>query len=345
MAWLWAVQEYSYKKIGINFNSMAPSITIGLLTYNYASFIGEAIESVLAQSRQDWELIICDDASTDETAQIVAPYLTDPRIRYVQHENNLGQGGNWGFALEQGTAPVVAVLHADDRWLPETLATVLPRFEADNELDLVYGNWWCFWDDAKELEVGKQEKEHTFSGHEEFRYQVQRNTCLASAAFQTRRVAQSAGVPRTDLKMAVDQEYFLRVAFHAHRTQAIINKLTLYRIHSRSTTAECTVNGRAEQEQKQLEAFCTPYAGKYPQLKGSLRDLRRGCAAQVFSAGVTAALRGKMTEGRRLMLDGLLCDPTISLRLIRLLDFILCYLGPTGILLLRRLHHRRVSKL
>lgn len=324
--------------------SLSPAITIGILTHNYGRYIREAIDSVLTQTRTDWELIICDDASTDDTSEIVKPYLDDPRIRYHRHEKNLGQGGNWGFALEQGTAPIVAVLHADDQYLPETLATVLPLFEADPELDLVYGNWWRSVEGKDGMTIGKHEKAHRFSGHEEFEYQVRRNTCLSSAAFATRRVAQSAGLPRTDMKMVVDQEFFLRCAFHARFVRVVPEPLTIYKIHQSSTTAECAANGVTREERARLADLFVERVRRYPRLRRSIRAMRRIHAESVFSEGVTALVEGSLRQGRMLMWHGCKLGPAIALNPKRIIDLALCACGAPGYAAFRRLHRSRLGE-
>lgn len=321
-----------------------PAITLGLLTHNYGCYLREAIDSVLAQTRTDWELVICDDASTDDTPQVVAPYLNDPRIRYVRHKQNLGQGGNWAFALEQGSAPLVAVLHADDQYLPGTLATVLPFFEADPELDLVYGNWYRQIEGKEGTQIGKQEKPHYFKSHEEFQYQVRRNTCLASAAFVTRRLVQSAGLPRLDLKMVVDQEFFLRCAIHARFVRALPEPLTIYKVHPKSTTAECTANGVLRDERARLASLFSEYVRPYPHLRKAVQALRHRHAEAVFSEGVTAFVQGSLGHGRMLMWSGCKVDPLIVLTPKKGIDILLSICGGPGYVALKRLHKNRLGE-
>ena len=69
---------------------MAGLVSIIMPSYNTASFIAESIQSVLAQSYKDWELIIVDDCSPDNTDEIVKPYLSDERIKYLKNEKNSG---------------------------------------------------------------------------------------------------------------------------------------------------------------------------------------------------------------------------------------------------------------
>lgn len=90
-------------------------------TYNCASFIGETIESVQAQTYQQWEMIIVDDCSTDDTDAVVRPYLADERIRYIKNDTNSGAALSRNRALREATGKWVAFLDSDDLWEPDKL--------------------------------------------------------------------------------------------------------------------------------------------------------------------------------------------------------------------------------
>lgn len=107
-------------------------------TFDRAHLLPRAINSVLAQSVHDWELILVDDGSTDNTAAIVAK-LTDRRIRYVRHQANRGGSAarNTGMRVARGN--YVAFLDSDDEWLPEKLEKQLELFRTGSpSLGLVY---------------------------------------------------------------------------------------------------------------------------------------------------------------------------------------------------------------
>lgn len=94
----------------------APSISVLIPTYNYARYLPEAIESVLAQNWTDFELIISDDRSTDGSAAVVARYAAlDPRIRFTVQPANLGMVPNWNWCLGQARGDYIKFLFGDDR--------------------------------------------------------------------------------------------------------------------------------------------------------------------------------------------------------------------------------------
>jgi glycosyltransferase involved in cell wall biosynthesis len=93
-----------------------PKVSVLLPTYNYARFLPEAIESVLAQDFADFELIVSDDASTDDSAAIIRAYAArDPRIRAHFQEKNLGMVGHWNWCLGQARGEYIKFLFGDDR--------------------------------------------------------------------------------------------------------------------------------------------------------------------------------------------------------------------------------------
>lgn len=120
----------------------SPNVSICLPTYNYAAFIGRAIESVLAQTFADFELLIFDDASTDDTETVVERYLGDERVRYVRHHRNQGLFTNFNLSAQAARGRFVKYLCADD-WLDARfLEATVPMLENDSALVLATtANW------------------------------------------------------------------------------------------------------------------------------------------------------------------------------------------------------------
>lgn len=108
--------------------SRAAQLTIAIPYYSHRDFLVEAIDSVLAQTSEDWELLVVDDLGPEPAEDLVAEY-DDPRIRYVRNEVNLGLAGNWNECVRLARTPWVTLLHADDRLLPEYAARVLAATE------------------------------------------------------------------------------------------------------------------------------------------------------------------------------------------------------------------------
>ena len=95
-------------------------VSIIMPTYNCARFIRESIDSVLAQTYTNWELIIVDDSSTDNTAEMIANF-NDPRIHYLRNEQNEGAALTRNKALRAAKGRYIAFLDSDDLWHPDKL--------------------------------------------------------------------------------------------------------------------------------------------------------------------------------------------------------------------------------
>ena len=117
-----------------------PPIGVGLPVYNGARYVAEAIESVLAQTESEFELVICDNASTDATEEICRSFAAaDSRVRYARHPENLGGAPNYNecFARSSATTFFKWIAH-DDTIAPEFLERCRAALEADPRASLAY---------------------------------------------------------------------------------------------------------------------------------------------------------------------------------------------------------------
>jgi glycosyltransferase involved in cell wall biosynthesis len=103
-------------------------VSVVIPAYNAASYVRGAVESVLRQSHQDFEIVIVDDGSTDNTKQVVEPYLSDPRIRY-RYQENRGLPGARNSGASQSQGEYLAFLDADDFFAPNALQSMLSAFQ------------------------------------------------------------------------------------------------------------------------------------------------------------------------------------------------------------------------
>ncbi len=119
--------------------SRTPRVSVGLTVYNGEPFLAETLDSLLAQTFEDFELIICDNASTDRTAEIVGDYAArDARIRYVRHPRNFGASGNERRAFALSRAPYFRWSGADDLYAPESIARCVEVLDRDPRVVLTY---------------------------------------------------------------------------------------------------------------------------------------------------------------------------------------------------------------
>ena len=107
--------------------------------YGVAHLLGEALESLLAQSMADWECLVIDDGAPDDVAGAVSPFLADSRIHFVQTANH-GVSAARNRAVRETRAPLIALLDGDDLFRPDYLATMCAVLEAEQEVRLVTCN-------------------------------------------------------------------------------------------------------------------------------------------------------------------------------------------------------------
>src|SRR5258705_13293096 len=108
-----------------------PSVSVGLPVYNGERYLPEALDATLGQSYEDFELIICDNASTDQTGSICLEYAArDSRIRYFRNETNVGPNPNFNRTLQLARAPLFRWAAHDDVVAPDYLGACVGLLQA-----------------------------------------------------------------------------------------------------------------------------------------------------------------------------------------------------------------------
>ena len=132
-------------------------VSIIMPSYNTGGYIKNSIESVLAQTYENWELIIVDDCSTDDTDNIVGQF-SDKRIRYLKNKKNSGAAISRNYALREAKGRWIAFLDSDDLWLPEKLEKQI-AFMENNGYSFSYTDYKIRWN-------GKNEDPRVYTGHD-----------------------------------------------------------------------------------------------------------------------------------------------------------------------------------
>lgn len=115
-------------------------VSIIMPSYNTGQYISQSIQSVLNQTYTDWELIIIDDCSKDDTDEVISPYLLDSRIRYIKNETNSGAAVSRNRALREAKGKWIAFLDSDDLWEPDKLEKQV-AFMENNGYRFSYTNY------------------------------------------------------------------------------------------------------------------------------------------------------------------------------------------------------------
>lgn len=117
---------------------MAPKVSVCIPTYNYANFIAAAIESVLNQTFGDFELIVQDDCSGDNTEEVATGFMSDPRVKFGRNERNLGLAQNWNLCLGKARGQYIKYVFADDLLASgDALGEMVSSLDADRDISLV----------------------------------------------------------------------------------------------------------------------------------------------------------------------------------------------------------------
>lgn len=126
-----------------------PLVTVIIPSFNHADYIDQAIASVRAQTYDNWELIVVDDGSSDDTPEILQKFESQPRIAVIRNPVNRGQSAVLNQALAASTGEFVCFLPSDDWYLPDKLRLLVARFqELDSSYGVVYGRGQRYFEDT-----------------------------------------------------------------------------------------------------------------------------------------------------------------------------------------------------
>ncbi|HPQ94876.1 MAG: glycosyltransferase [Thiothrix sp.] len=270
----------------------AVTVSVIVPAYNHAAWVGQAIHSVFRQTLTDWELILIDDASSDETWSVIQAYTrplssTNGRIITIRHTRNQGAPTtlNEGMALARGE--YIAILNSDDAWQPERLERMV-RFARRQELDfLVTG--LNLWDrDAACKDESEPDWLKWYRGlyadwlsHGDFlRTLLRGNFFITTSNFFFQRHLFDTHGGFADLRYVHDYEYALRLFGKGAKMQCLWDeKLLNYRLHDHNTIREKPLAAIEENMLMLLEQLpeLYPYLD-YSRLEGlkfQLQDLQR----------------------------------------------------------------------
>lgn len=114
-----------------------PKVSVLIPTYNYAHLLDVTIQSVLDQTFTDFELIIVDNCSKDNTVEVVSKYLSDSRVSFYRNDRNLGLTGNWNRCLELAKGEYIKYLCADDKFHPQILEKYVPVMDSHPHVSII----------------------------------------------------------------------------------------------------------------------------------------------------------------------------------------------------------------
>lgn len=194
-------------------------ISVIIPTYNSKKYISEAINSVLRQTCTDYEIIVVDDGSTDNTKGIIDHNFPQVRYYYIPH-HGVSRARNYGIQRARGE--FIAFLDADDLWLPEKLEMQIDVFNADQELMLVFTEH-RFFDSNGIREATFSKKERLMKGDVVKNIFLYSHVALPTVMVRTH-VFQEIGYFDEDLNVAEDDNLWIRIAlkFRIHLLDEVL---------------------------------------------------------------------------------------------------------------------------
>lgn len=202
-----------------------PKVSIVLPTYNGRKYLRQSIESILSQTYTDWELILVDDCSTDETFDIIEKYVkSDPRIRAIHNSKNLKLPGalNVGFSVAKGK--YLTWTSDDNLYMPDAIEVMAEFLDSHDTIYMVHGNVDLIDSEGKMIgELGPYDNKKMYALN-----------CVGACFMYRKEVRDRIGNYNEDAFCVEDYEYWLRVLDGFGEIVSVNQKLYQYRIHEGS---------------------------------------------------------------------------------------------------------------
>jgi glycosyltransferase involved in cell wall biosynthesis len=266
-------------------SAISPRVSILMPAYNVGEYIIEAILSVRKQLFTDWELIVLNDGSSDNTLEIAqAMAAEEPRIRVYSNPGNLGMLKAWNRGIELCEAPYFVKLDADDTWHPEMLTEAVPVLEKYPEVGLVFTRYVNIDDRGREL-LGSNILLPEFACNRAFScrslveqgpgrmlsYPVLRQGLSVMRREVFDRVGAYRSLLTPETQAATDTEFYFRVGAH-FKIYCIDRVLYYYRVHTKSISATDRAGRLTEQKLYEIKTCILRYYAEEGLLKREEAD-------------------------------------------------------------------------
>jgi Glycosyl transferase family 2 len=280
--------------------SQPAQVSVCIPSHNGARFLGAAVDSVLTQDFEDFELLVSDDASTDETQSVCKRY-DDPRFRVVRSDSRLGQSGNWNRCVELATGTYVILLHADDELQPTYLRRAIEVLDEHPDVALVHSAVQHVDESGMPLSVQRLYDEEEIDRNGATLRRLLLDGCVINpAGVLVRREAYARTGPFTDqVVWGVDWHMWTRIALQfpvAYLTES----LALYRQHggSGTATAVMTTGRNARDELWVVQDLFSLIERTRPELAALKPEAVRGVAHRTWCFAETMCQLGEMRAAR-----------------------------------------------
>lgn len=217
-----------------NTHEMDPLVTIAITSYNYGRHVGEAIRSALAQTYRNLEILVLDNASTDDSLEVIRSF-DDERIRLIARPENIGIQKNHNDAIRQCRGEYIVFLSADDMHLPTLVEDMMTFRRLNPQVDVVYGSAIIMDARGKMLyyfDHGSFDGAESYEGRNEFANLLVRDSCMyLPTILFPRAVFDELGLLDEELEIVLDYEYAIRMAGAGKRFAFTAKPGALIRFH------------------------------------------------------------------------------------------------------------------
>lgn len=275
-----------------------PAVSVCITSYNHAQYLPETLDSVLSQDYDDFEIIVVDDGSTDNSPAILADYQRryPAKVHCYWHPDraNKGISASFNLAARQSKGTYVAWLGSDDLWLPGKLSAQVRLMSGQPELGMVYSPAFILDGAGRQypmLTIGGEYWEDTWH-----RLLVSNYIC-ASTILIRRSCLDDVGLLDEKLVFS-DWELWIRIAAK-YQVGIVPQPLAMYRIHGQNISVSSDPQTRFNRRMAVIESV-------FPQLPQSEQKLQRLASGEAhFETGLDFFAAGKADEGRRHLMQAL----------------------------------------
>jgi glycosyltransferase involved in cell wall biosynthesis len=305
-----------------------PKVSVVIPTYNRADFICDAIDSVLSQTYKDYEIIVVDDGSTDNTREVLKKY--GDQIKYIYQENKR-QGAARNNGIKHSTGEYIALLDSDDMWLPHKLEKDVACIESDDRIGVVYSNAILLY-----YPSNRQKKTKIYVARGDVLIQAIKRvyidfaTCGVSPTLIRKECFDKVGLFNESRYIMEDYEMLVRIASKYHF--GFVNEAsTLYRLHQ--------TNDSSNFDEKKISMLKTQdVIFQNEELMPRISHLRNIAYSNVYLAiGVLYCIVGDMRTARAHLMESIRLYPIRILNRRFLASFFRTLLGKRIYFAIRKL--------
>ena len=276
-------------------------VSVCIPTYNRADYLQSAIASVEQQTYSDWELIVCDDGSTDNTAEVMDAKSWDSRIRYVRHPHNIGRSRNMRSGFDAARGDYFIKFDDDDALTPEFLTKTVAILDNYPEVDFVCSDHWVINAKGERDEAATKENSAKW-GKDKLsaaiipdlvRETFIKQSLQVGSTLYRRSCLQQVDYMRPQADGCEDFDLLVRLALAGYQGYFLPELLMEYRFHGGQTSLQQDIHFLS------AKAFCID-SYRFPESEiEQLRQKKLGQVQQIL--GLRLIERGETTRGREVL--------------------------------------------